>query len=352
MTQNGMKRWALIVICLLLLCPAANSGAAEGALSGNTHPLSAIPVLREMIEENNRADEEMARMGFYALRTMLFMKFVEPAEPYAPIDAGRMPFSGNAVDLTLAVRIEEAESDGSSDFTATALLTVNGRMVDFELNGSKSTGGILTFPLRSNQDYLLPVHAEQLPVSQGENEIQLTVMSCCPTQELYLDAQYLDGTFHAEQATEGAGIDPCPEERIGRVVTVRDQQAAPELMTRPLVNAGEQLAFESDHRGHTLIRTRPSPTLHFYLDNTADADLNGQRTGLMALFVDGQLQPVWDGQFIAEIRLQASDRMKAILLKTDYPSGERHSVCWYYAETESADEWKVFDRICFTLETR
>ena len=68
--------------------------------------------------------------------------------------------------------------------------------------------------------------------------------------------------------------------------------------------------------------------------------------------MDGQLQPVWDGQFIAEIRLQASDRMKAILLKTDYPSGERHSVCWYYAETESADEWKVFDRICFTLETR
>ena len=100
MTQNGMKRWALIVICLLLLCPAANSGAAEGALSGNTHPLSAIPVLREMIEENNRADEEMARMGFYALRTMLFMKFVEPAEPYAPIDAGRMPFSGNAVNPT------------------------------------------------------------------------------------------------------------------------------------------------------------------------------------------------------------------------------------------------------------
>ena len=44
--------------------------------------------------------------------------------------------------------------------------------------------------------------------------------------------------------------------------------------------------------------------------------------------------------------------MKVIQLKTDFGSGERHNVCWYYLETESADEWKAMDRYAITVETR
>lgn len=327
-------------------------GLAEDGGAADQHPLSAIPVLRDMIAEINRMDEEMAQMGFYALPTILFMEFVEPVEPYAPIDASHLPVGEDSVDLTVAAWIEEREFDGSSEFSAVALLTVNGRMVDFEMDGSKSTDGILIRSFQSNRDYLLPVHAEHLSVDEGENEIMLVMMSCCPAQELYLDAQYLTGSFHSDRSLEGRVIEPCPEERIDRVVTVRDRKDAPELMAMPIVDNGEQLAFESDHRGHTLIRTKPSPTLHFYIDNTSMSDLNGQRAGLMALFVDGRLQRAWDGCMIGEIRLDNSDLMKAILMKTDFSSGERHSVCWYYIETESADEWKTGNRFNIIVESR
>ena len=347
---KGKAVACLIIICLLFFgCLAVNDGLAESTGAEEAHPLSAIPVLREMIEEMNRADEEMARMGFYALRSILYLEFVEAAEPYAPMDASHPPVSGNSVDLLLAARIEEAEFDGTSEFAAMALLTVNGRMVDFEMNGSQSVNGILTASLWSNRDYLLPIHAEHLPLSAGENEIMLVMTSCCPARELYLDAQYRACTFHADRSEKGSVIEPCPEERIDRVVTQKD---APELMSRPIVAAGEQLGFESDHRGHILIQTKPSPTLHFYIDNMSAGDRMGPRAGLMVLYVDGQPQPVWDGRMIGEVRLQDGDLLKAILLKTDYSSGERHSICWYYIETESAEEWKVCERLCITVEVK
>ena len=353
-----MKRTAktisvLIFISLLFFgCPAVNAGWAEEGGTDDQHPLSAIPVLRDMIAEINRMDEEMAQMGFYALPTVLFMEFVQPAEPYRPIDAGRLPVREGSVDLTAAVRIEERESDGSSEFSAVALLTVNGRMVDFEMDGTGSTNGVLTRSFGSNRDHLLPVHADHLPADEGENEIMLVLICCCPEQELYLDAQYLTGSFHSDRPLEGRVVEPCPEERMDRVVTVRDPKDTPDLMTMPIVDRGEQLGFESDHRGHTLIRTKPSPTLHFYIDNMSTSDLSGQRAGLMALFADGQLQPVWDGRLIGEIRLQDRDLMKAILIKTGFGSGERHSVCWYYIETESSGEWKTGNRLSIVVETR
>ena len=45
------------------------------------------------------------------------------------------------MDLTVAARIEEREFDGFSEFSVVVLLTVNGRMVDFEMDGSRSADG-------------------------------------------------------------------------------------------------------------------------------------------------------------------------------------------------------------------
>ena len=352
-----MKRTAKLIsvvmaLCLFFLgCPAGKPALAEDTGAAGHRPASTIPVLREMIAESDRTMEEMAQLGYYALPTELVAVLVEPAEPYAPTGESA-PVREGSVDLTVAARIEERENDGSTAFSVAALLTVNGRMVDFELDGSRSTDGLLLTTLQSNRDYLLPLHAEQLPAEEGGNEIMLVLMGCCPEQALYLDAQYLTCHFNADRAAEGAVVLPCPEERMDRVVTIRDRKDAPELMMKPTVAPGEQLGFESDHRGHVLIRTKPSPTLHFYIDNMSMDDLSRQRTGLMAFSVDGILQPVWDGQLIGEVRLQEDDLMKVVQLKTDFASGERHSICWYYFDTVSAGEWKTWDRICVTVEVR
>ena len=52
---------AQAVICLLFFsCPSANALPALEDMGDNLHD-SAIPVLREMIEENRRLEEEMAQ---------------------------------------------------------------------------------------------------------------------------------------------------------------------------------------------------------------------------------------------------------------------------------------------------
>lgn len=142
-----MKRTAktvsvLVFISLLFFaCHSVNIGLAEDGGTADKHPLSAISVLRDLIDEINRLDEEMAQMGYYALPTNLFMKFVEPVEPYDTIDESQLPIQEGSVDLTVAARIEEREFDGFSEFSVVVLLTVNGRMVDFEMDGSRSADG-------------------------------------------------------------------------------------------------------------------------------------------------------------------------------------------------------------------
>ena len=353
--MSRMKRLLSVwsAICLLLCgWPAVNSAFAEASGTDDAPALSAIPVLREMIEEDKRANEEMEKMGYHALPVGLYAVLTESSEPYAPIDTGSVSVSGDSVDLTLAARIEGDESIGIVDYSVTVLLTVNGCMVDYEMDGGRSSGGLLVKTLRGSRDYLLPVHADHLPAAEGENEIMLVLLPFCPEKEMYLDMQFFTCSFRSDHASEGAVIEPCPEERIDRVVTVQNRKDAPELMSMPIVDAGEQLAFESDHRGHNLLRTKPSPTMHFYIDNMSISDMIGRRAGLMALSIDGELQPVWDGKLIGEIRLQEEDLLKAVLLKTDFGSGEHHNVCWYYIETESAGEWKAWNRSCITVETR
>lgn len=132
----------LVFISLLFFTfQAVDIGLAEDGGAADNHPLSAIPVLRDLIAEINRLDEEMAQMGYYALPTSLFMRFVEPDEPYDTIDESQLPVRDGSVDLTVAARIEEREFDGFSEFSVVVLLTVNGRMVDFEMDGSRSADG-------------------------------------------------------------------------------------------------------------------------------------------------------------------------------------------------------------------
>ena len=71
----------LVFISLLFFTfQAVDIGLAEDGGAADNHPLSAIPVLRDLIAEINRLDEEMAQMGYYALPTSLFVGFVEPDE--------------------------------------------------------------------------------------------------------------------------------------------------------------------------------------------------------------------------------------------------------------------------------
>ena len=312
--------------------------AADDPNREQNHPLSSIGILREMIEESNRLDEAAEQMGFHPLKTILFMSFTEDDEPYSPISTGIIPMNGGSLNVTVVMRIEDAENDGSSDFSATAVMLLNGQAVDFQMNEKNSEGGILTASLRSNQDYIMSVSAEDLPVVTGENELMLVVFNYCQARDLYLDCQSIAGHFVSEQDHIGTVTASCPENEID-IYTIREKTDMGRFSEMPFVSAGEMVDFQSDHYGNYLMTTKPDPTMHFYIDSSSFSESAGSHTGKMFLLIDGELQPAWNGKYFGDISYLDSDLMKVIRIGTSFQAGEQHHVYWCCQETQSSAEW-------------
>ena len=77
---------ALVLVCAVMLAGIAGSYAVLER-PADLHPVSSIAFLREWIEEINRADEEMEKQGYHAVRKTLFMQFTEDDEPYTPVSS-------------------------------------------------------------------------------------------------------------------------------------------------------------------------------------------------------------------------------------------------------------------------
>ena len=196
----------LAIVCTVLFA------CGTIAYAENAHPVSSIPFMREWIGEINRADEEAEKMGYHPVKKILIMEFTEDEAPYDP--ARTITAEGNSIHATVVMRIEEADSDESSEFSVTAALLVNGKPVDFSLDGNSSTEGILTASLNSNRDYIVSLSAENIPVLSGENKLLLAVFGYCKDQDFYLDEQRTEGSFVSGQAYDGAAVVTCPEDEI------------------------------------------------------------------------------------------------------------------------------------------
>ena len=146
---------------------------------------------QEWIEENNRMDEEMEQQGYHAVKKQLYLSLTEDAEPYAQV--GTVAAETNGIHATVVMRVEESDSDESSAFSVTAVLLMNGKPVDFRLDGNSSEGGILTVSLDSNRDYVMSLSAEDLPVTAGENKLILSGFGYSGNQDFYLNPCYTKG---------------------------------------------------------------------------------------------------------------------------------------------------------------
>ena len=320
------------------------SGSSE-AKSG--HPESSISFLRKMIEEINEVDAQAEQMGYHPLRTILLMRFTEDKDPYEPVET--VQADKNSITATTVMRIEEADFDGSSDFQTAAMLLLNGKSVEFSIDGKSSEGGILTTSLQTNKDYVMSVSANDLPVIEGKNKLTLLVFNYSKDKELYLDCQNDSVFFTSEQAYGGNVISACPESDIN-VFTAKDQSEADQFPSRSFIVPDEFVDFESDHYGYALTKTRSNPTMHFYISNMDNEDVNGDRSGFMLLFVDGKMQNVWNGKRFGEINIAEKDLLKVIKIKTDYKAGERHNVSWFYIETSDASRWIPVYRFSMLLQ--
>ncbi len=342
--KRRRMKWLLVfpaLICVfMLLTGRAYADAAPTVPGQQGHPISSIPFLREWIEENNRVDAEMELQGFHAEKRILIMEFTEDDEPYHPSRA--ISAEGNGLHATVVLRIEDAGRDEASSYSITAVLLVNGTPVDFRIDGNSSAGGVLTASMNSNQDYILSLQAENLPVIQGENKLTLTMLGYCEDQDFYLDAQSITGSFVSDRDDDGIALAPCPEDELD-IVSIQNKNELGKYAGMPFLSAGEMIDFQSDHYGNVLMTAKADPTMWFYLDNVSMQDLSGNRKGLLFLFIDGELKPIWNGNSIAEVSLHDSDLLKAVRVESGFQAGECHHVYWYYLETESVVnlDWPV-----------
>ena len=303
------------------------------------HPVSSVAFMREWIDEINQTDELMEQQGFYAVRKYLLMSFAEDDTPYTRIE--KIAAEGSGVHATVVMRIEEADSNESSGFSMTAVLLANGKPVSFRLNENSSREGILPVSLNSNQDYIMALSAEDLPVATGENKLILVGFGYCKDRDFYLDPQSITGSFLSAVKNDGASSVICPENEID-IVTIQDKRELGQYAGMDFLSDGEMTDFQSDHYGNYLMTSKPNPTLHFYLDNMNAPGQYDNSEGIMFMLIDGELKPVWNGSCFGEISMRDSDLVKVIRLESGFPAGERHHLYWYYQETEGVTDWPAY----------
>ena len=325
------------MLVLALLCAAMIAGW-QSAYAENAHPVSSIPSVQEWIEESNRTDEEMEKQGYHAVRKILIMQFAEDDEPYDPI--WTITAEGNSIHATIIMRIEEADSDESSEFSMTAALLANGKPVEFRMDESSSEEGILTTSMNSNRDYIVSLSAEDIPVVPGENKLLLVVFGYSKDLDFYLQEQGIQATFVSDRAYDGTAVVTCPEEEIS-VTAVQDRSGLSPYIDSKFISAEDMIDFQSDHYGNYLMTSKPDPVMFFYIDNMSVQGLTGNRKGMMFMLIDGELQPVWNGNCFGEISLTDSDLLKVIQVESGFKAGEQPHVYWCYQETEGADEWPM-----------
>ena len=343
-TTERLKRTLIALALAFALTLPGLPGACAGAESpenqdpeaAGQHPVSSVAFLREWIEENNRMDEEMERQGYHAVPKQLYLSFTEDAEPYAPAET--VAAGDGGIRATVVMRVEEKDSDESSAFAMTAVLLVNGKPVDFRLDGNGSEGGVLAVSLDSNRDHIMALSAEDLPVIAGENKVILTVFGYRADQDFYLGACYTEASFRFDTESEGAAIAPCPEEAIS-VVAIRDRSKLGPYMQQRFLSESDMTDFQSDHYGNYLMTSKPDPTMHFYLDNMSVPGMLDNSKGIMFLFVDGELKPVWNGNRFGAMSVQEGDLLRVITVESGFGTGEQPHVYWCYQETEGAEEW-------------
>lgn len=334
------KKWFLIVlVCAFMISGGTGVRAAsESPENLEQHPVSSIAFLREWIEEDKQMDEEMEKQGLHSPGKILYLSFAEDNEPYAQTEA--VAAEGGSLHATAVLRMEDVKSNESIGYSVTAVLLVNGKPVDFRLDGNSSEGGILAVSLKTNEDYILNLSAEDLPVVQGENRLLLVACAYCRDQDLYLEPSYTKASFLSDAASAGTAISPCPEDEID-VTVIRDKKETGAYMQHAFLDDDKMTDFQSDHYGNYLMTSKPDPTLHFYLDNMSVPGLFDNSKGILLLFIDGELKPVWNGNCFGEMSVGKDDLLRIIRVKSGFESGEQHHLFWCYQETEGAEEWPL-----------
>lgn len=311
--------------------------SAENAEVTATEPIETEPAETESISYLQAQQEEMyvyPRENGFKIGDSGALCFRDPAsDSDEPIERNEynLPLQDGTLELDLSA-LAASMDDIDYNVTGTFIFCWNGQIYDFTLDGRQSTNGMLQLDMRYWEEITVPFIAEDLPIREGDNTMFFWFFPYCE-ETGYLTAQNFIGYYDAEEARAGrepvtmtaeAELDPAR-------ITVETNKI--KALTSSLVDPSDFISSNStDHRANYTVHE--TPTFYVNLCNAANAEGASNRSGIAMFFVDGQLQPVWNGANYAAVSATDRDYAKQFAVPTDFQSGEQHRVLMVYAEIQ------------------
>ena len=312
----------------LLYEPETGTGVSSAVteLAARTENLSLLHAdIQDLISEYPMlATQDYAGLGFFC--------FTDVADAQDKIDAEKLPVQDGslALDLNFYVYSNKETDYGIS---GSFVMFWNDQVCDFAVDGVQSKDGFLKMNLPYNQDVKVPFLAEKLPVQEGQNTFCFCFFPYCAAEGEYLTPQRLIGHYESAEARDGIALNEIVAENQldpAGIQVATDQEEANSV---DLVNRDDLISSES--KGvNMLFRLRQNPTFYFNILNTQE-EVPSNRSGIMMMLKDGELQPVWNGRKYAAVSLTDKELKKQIAVKTDYSVGEQHDLLMVYSEMQS-----------------
>ena len=288
-----------------------------------TEPIS---YLRESAQEYlNMASENGGTINDGGL--MCFWDAASESDEPLERNEYNLPVEDGTLELELNV-LAYSMQEINYDIIGAFVFSWNGQIYDFSLGDTQSTNGMAQLDMQYWQDLAVPFKAEDLPIQEGDNTFFFWFFPYCEKTG-YLTAQSFVGHYFAEESRTGrepilmaaeADLNPA------LITFVTDEI---EAMTADGTDPSDRISFDGER--YTL---HENPTFHVNLSNTFNAEGSSNRSGIAMLFVDGQLQPVWNDSYYAAVFATEADYRKTYSVKTNFHAGEQHDVLAVYAEMQ------------------
>ena len=309
---------------------SAEPDSAQDGQDYNLDELTSGPSkypLRNWINHINAADDD-AESGILNLVEQSMLGFTghsdDPDAALKLVDDENLPFADGKVQMDLNLLMYPYHDNGEYTLPTSMVLTVNGKVYDFSVDGKKSQNGVLTMEVPVDQDLVLPFDMSGVPVQAGENELTFWIMAYSPATELYLANQCFTGYFQSDKAYDGdAPADVASEDMLkGITVETTDGKTKEQIMGGVEMSITEKSNIVGNIDGDRFITVKASAPLSFPILNQNVDQGPSNRSGLCIVLSNGKPLPAFGGKTLADISLKDTELIKNVPYDHGFHAGD------------------------------
>lgn len=287
-------------------------------------------------EENNSFLEQFSDLDVMDVAYISFEDISN--ETPTVLDYDKLPYENNSLNMTLYSKIQTSDPPEEDTCPAIMLMTVNGQLYDFSIDGKASSNGFLETVLPINKDLRVPLNVKNLPAQKGENDFRFYIISTqCDSYPPLIRSYY--GIFHS--STENGGIKPVilPDESEVKIIQTEttDGKSQNELInpfdkTIYMFDSDAVISTNNEEFSSVL---KPSTQFYFDLPNI-NHDLGpSNRNGICLVLFNGKAMNIWNSHPCTSISMTDNEIMKRLLLPVDLKPGDKGQISCIYIDLEN-----------------